>query len=224
MRKIIENEFINFQEDVILYWVRIGVPAFYGRQDVIIDKTLTMIRYDRDLTKEEKEVDSEEKWRKRWRKINKYGDLRSKKIELETRLPEGIKGFDSLIEEIRRLYPDKIERIEDHVDYEFKFHSIRNIMKNKDYFKAFYEEKPKLCIKCGKEHYQVHAYCEACWEEIKKNNQYDRTCFECGKVHEERYSYCKECWEKMTKVCPSCGREHIEYGKYCYSCSFKQTI
>jgi len=224
LRKIIENEYIDFQEDVILHWTGIGDPSFEDRQGIFLISFLNMIMHDRDIHKGNEEVGQEEGWRKRWRNLIKYGDYKSKKIELETKLPEDIKGFDSLIEEIRRRYPDKIERIEEHIDNEFKFHSIRNIMKNKDYFKAFYEEKPKLCIKCGKEHYQVHAYCEDCWEEIKKNNQYAKTCFECGKVHEERYSYCKECWDKMTKICPSCGREHIEYDKYCYSCSFKQTI
>jgi len=221
LKRLIEDEYIDFQEDVVLDWVDRGKPVFEDRQSYMLGMIINMIIYDRDLSKEDNRENQEEKWRNEWKKIRSYGDYRSKRIDMkkESLLPEGVNGFEFLIEEMRRRYPEKIERIEELVEHEFKYHSIRSIMNNKDYFKS--EEKEiKSCLECGKEHSEFHAYCKECMIEIIKEKKY-KICSGCGKTHEERYSYCKECWDKMTKICPSCGREHIEYGKYCYSCSFK---
>ncbi len=222
LKNIVEKEYIDFREDVVLAWTDVGKPVFEDRLTHTLSMITDMIIYDRNPNKENDGVNREEKWRKEWDEIRRYGDYRSKKIESKNRpfIPEDVNGFEFLIEEMRRRYPEKMKRFEFIVDFDFKYHSIRSIMNNKDYFKS--EEKEiKLCLECGKEHTEFHAYCKECIIEIRKKNKYTKTCSGCGKVHEERYSYCKECWDKMTKICPSCGRDHIEYGKYCYSCSFK---
>jgi len=222
LRRIVENEYIDFDEDVILHWTDVGKPVFDDRDGVILHHIIIIVKYDKEFRDKE---DPEEARRRQWKRLIKLGDLKSEprrsiiKEELKNELPEGI-TFNDIIELFKNDYPEKMKRIEFIVDFEFKYHSIRSIMNNKDYFKS--EEKEiKLCLECGKEHSEFHAYCKECMNEIRKKNKYAKTCSECGKVHEERYSYCKECWDKMTKICPSCGREHIEYGKYCYSCSFK---
>lgn len=218
LKNIVEKEYIDFQEDVVLNWVDGGKTVFETRQSYMLDMVMNMVLYDKDLSKEDNRENQEEKWRKEWKKIRSHGDFRSKKIDTNLpELPEGENGFEFLIEEIRRRYPKKLERIEELTDFEFNYHSIRSIMNNKDYFKSEVK-KIKSCLECGKEHSEYHAYCKECMIKIIKEKKY-KICSGCGKTHEERYSYCKECWDKMTKICPSCGREYIEYGKYCHSCS-----
>jgi len=222
LKNIVEKEYIDFDEDVILAWSDADKPVFDDRKSQLFSHIITMIKYDKDFNEEDEREDYEEKRRRDWERIRSYGDYRSKTIDMKNKysVPEGVNALDFIMEEIRRIYPEKIKKIEEMVDFEFNYHSIRSIMNNKDYFKS--EEKEiKLCLECGKKHSEFHAYCKECMIGIRKKNKYVKTCSECGKVHEERYSYCKECWDKMTKICPNCGREHIEYGKYCYSCSVK---
>ena len=86
LKKIVEKEYIDFDEDVVLNWTDVGKPVFEDRQSYMLGMVMNMIIYDKDLSKEDNRENQEEKWRKEWKKIRSRGDFRSKKID--TNLPE----------------------------------------------------------------------------------------------------------------------------------------
>lgn len=137
LREIIESEYIDFEEDVVLEWGEVGRPRFQNRFFFTLGKVIDLVIYDKDFKENSENYSKEEKWKKELKNITKYGDLKSKPIELDDdNIPEGTDRIELIFDLIRTKHPEKWKRIEESVDFEFNYHSIRNIQDNEDYFKA----------------------------------------------------------------------------------------
>ncbi len=132
IKKNIENENIDFEEDVILHWSIRGKPVFDDRDSVVLMHILRIIKREAEFNNDK----DQKEWRNHWEDVIKSGNFRNEprrsfiEKELRDKLPENITIRD-LIEIFQDRYPEEMKKIEEQVDYIFALESIRNFKKNK---------------------------------------------------------------------------------------------